>query len=343
LLDALKGYVEGNIYQRNHFFHNRFGVARKLFSEHLFKSLSVQAMPNRIIEVFATLGLFILIVIAKWAGMKDNSSLITIGAFMAATYKIIPGIVKIINTAGQMKIHESSISVMEVFKKKSNEHIEPTNEPIQSIVLSKLKFKYEEQEVLNDFSMTVNRGDFIGITGKSGKGKSTVFNLLLGFLTPLDGNIFINGSPVSTEKIKDYWSQVSYVRQQPFLIHDTIFRNITFEEEGDDEKALELVLKISGLIDMIDQSPDGLDKIITENGKNISGGQQQRIAIARAFYKNAELILLDEPFNELDEASTILLLQHLKDISSKGKMVVMITHDKKCLSYCNKIISLDEQ
>ena len=80
-----------------------------------------------------------------------------------------------------------------------------------------------------------------------------------------------------------------------------------------------------------------------ENGKNISGGQQQRIAIARALYKNADLVLLDEPFNELDEESEISLLEHFQDLAQKGKLIILITHNKKSLSYCNKIISLDEQ
>jgi ABC-type bacteriocin/lantibiotic exporter with double-glycine peptidase domain len=84
--------------------------------------------------------------------------------------------------------------------------------------------------------------------------------------------------------------------------------------------------------------------MIAENGKNISGGQQQRICIARALYKkDVELVLLDEPFNELDETSADLLVRHFKEMTSSGKIVIMITHDSKSLSYCNKIISLDEQ
>ncbi len=100
-------------------------------------------------------------------------------------------------------------------------------------------------------------------------------------------------------------------------------------------------MHISGLEELIKKFPEGHEKIITENGKNISGGQQQRIAIARALYKNAGLIILDEPFNELDEEATNSLLQHFKELAAAGKSVVMITHDKKSLSYCNKIVSLD--
>ena len=197
--------------------------------------------------------------------------------------------------------------------------------------------------VLKNFCLSLEKGDFLGITGESGKGKTTVLNLLLGFLTPDNGEIFINGVKVNSPAIKKYWPAISYVRQQSFFIHDTALRNITFEEEGHDKNNLDVALEVSGAMGMIEQFPERLDKIITENGKNISGGQQQRIALARAVYKNADLILLDEPFNELDEASSITLLKHFKDLTANGKMVIMITHDKQSLSYCNKIVSLDEQ
>ena len=110
LLDALKGYVESNVYNRNRFFLNRFTNSRRKFSTYLFDSLALQNMPNRIIEIFAVLGLFMLILIAKWNGNDGSAMLITIGAFMAAAYKIIPGIVKVINTSGQMKAYEFSIN-----------------------------------------------------------------------------------------------------------------------------------------------------------------------------------------------------------------------------------------
>jgi len=343
LLDALKGYVEGNIYQRNDFFFHRFSNARQIFSKYLFDSLSIQTMPNRIIETFAILGLFILILIAKWSGVNDNSTLITIGAFMAGAYKIIPGIVKIINAGGQMRAYEFSFTDIIPDPNKAEVEKKVADNFIHSIQMKNINFQYGENAVLNNFSLTVKKGDFIGITGKSGKGKTTTLNLLLGFLSPVRGEIMINDYPVSPKEIKNYWPDIAYVRQQSFLIHDTILRNIILTEDEPDKAKLDQAIKFSGIKDFIESFPEKLDKMITENGKNISGGQQQRITIARALYKNADLILLDEPFNELDEASTAALVNHFYELVASGKMVIMITHDSKSLSCCNKIISLDEQ
>lgn len=344
LLDALKGYVEGNIYNRNDFFMRRFISSRQKFSASLFESISIQNMPPRVIEIFAVLGLFILIAIAKWSGNNDSMALITVGAFMAAAYKIIPGIVKIINTSGQIRAYEFSINDLV----QNNKPGKTTNEKtfpvaINSLQLRNLGFQYPNQPVLDNFNLTIKKGDFIGITGESGRGKTTILNLLLGFLKPQKGEILFDDLAVDTEEIKKYWPFISYVRQQAFFIHDTILRNITLEEDSHDKENLQNALKVSGLNEFIAKFPEGLDKIITENGKNISGGQQQRIAIARALYKNADLILLDEPFNELDEASTVSLAEHFRQLSKEGKTIILVTHDKKSLSYCTKIISLDEQ
>jgi ABC-type multidrug transport system fused ATPase/permease subunit len=344
LLDALKGYVEGNIYNRNGFFLRRFLHYRRQFSVNLFDSLSLQGLPGRVIEIFAVLGLFILIVIAKWSGNGDSNTLITVAAFMAAAYKIIPGVVKVINLAGQMKAYEhSSDELKQMPNAEENiiKNISPLN--IRSVELKNINFQYSGQVVLNDLSFSVRQGDFLGIGGASGIGKTTIFNLLLGFLKPASGEMLINNSNVNPEMAKEYWPAISYVRQQSFFMYDTILRNITLEEDNHDKDGLAFAMKVSGLDKLVETYPEGLEKMITENGKNISGGQQQRIAIARALYKKADLILLDEPFNELDEASTLSILEHCRELCANGKMVIMITHDKESLAFCNKTISLHEQ
>lgn len=342
LLDALKGYVEGNIYNRNEFFAQRFITHRKNFSKYLFNLLSIQSMPGRMIEIFAVLGLFLLIAIAQWSG-NNNTALVAIGAFMAAAYKIIPGIVKVINISGQIRAYEfSSSDLIQKNIEKKEEHVAPCT-CIHSIRFKNIHFQYGRLTVLNNFNFCISKGDFIGITGKSGRGKTTLLNLLLGFLEPAKGEIYINDCVADMKNIKNYWPSIAYVRQQPFLIHDTLLRNITLSEKERNKCSTQNALEVSGLNDLIAQFPEGVQKVITENGKNISGGQQQRIALARAAYKNADLILLDEPFNELDEASEIAMLEHFNELSKSGKIIIMITHDKQSLTYCNKVISLDEQ
>ncbi|HET6994131.1 MAG TPA: ABC transporter ATP-binding protein [Chitinophagaceae bacterium] len=341
LLDALKGYVESNIYGRNDFFLNRFVGSRKKFSTSLFNSTSLQTMPARIIEIFAVLGLFLLIAIAKWSGSQDSSYLITIGAFVGAAYKIIPGIVKIINLSGQIKAYGFSLADLTQNNKPiTPDKVNATASGIDSIELKNVNFKYDQQPVLTAFSLSIQKGDFIGISGDSGKGKTTILNLLLGFLEPLSGEILINNRSANKEDIRACWPQVAYVKQQSFFIHDTVLRNITLEEENHDPQKLQIALAASGLDKLTREWPEGLEKLIAENGKNISGGQRQRIAIARALYKDAQLIILDEPFSELDEESECLVLQNFRTLSQQGKTILLVTHNANALSACNKLVKL---
>ena len=341
LLDALKGWVESNIYNRNDFFRRRFVESRKKFSKSVFESISIQNLPPRIIEIFAVLGLFILIAIAKWSSANDADHLITIGAFIGAAYKIIPGIVKIINISGQIHAYGFSVegiapSVTTAARNKENK----ISRGFHSLQLRSVGFNYDQHSVLDNFSFSMEAGDFAGITGESGKGKTTVLNLILGFLEPVKGQIIINGIPARPDEIQDCWPFISYVRQQSFLINGTMLHNVTLEEHDHDPDRLQFALEASGINKICGTWAEGLNKMITENGKNISGGQRQRIAIARALYRNSEFFILDEPFSELDEESECALLETFRQLSQKGKMVLLITHNRKSLSYCNKVVGL---
>src|SRR5690606_22894154 len=121
------------------------------------------------------------------------------------------------------------------------------------------------------------RGQMLGISGQSGIGKTTLLHLLIGLLEPESGTISINDTPWNAEKLRRYWSCMAYSRQQPFFIYDSVLRNITLEETGHNEERLKTAMQVSGLDKVIQAFPEGVEKIITENGKNISGGQQQRI------------------------------------------------------------------
>jgi ABC-type bacteriocin/lantibiotic exporter with double-glycine peptidase domain len=136
---------------------------------------------------------------------------------------------------------------------------------------------------------------------------------------------------------------MSYRKHTYLLNNEPIIKTIRINKEHYNEARLKEVIASTGLLPFISKFPEGIQKIITEGGKNVSGGQRQRITIARALYKNADLIILDEPFNELDEESEMVLLAHFKKLAHYGKIILLITHNRTSLSFCNKIISLDEK
>ena len=144
-------------------------------------------------------------------------------------------------------------------------------------------------------------------------------------------------------EIKKYWPEFAYVRQQSFLLHDSLHQNIVLDDAIDPKNGVDSVVKKAGLHSYVAQYPEGVLKTITENGKNISGGQQQRIAIARALYKDASVLLLDEPFNELDESSEKKLLEYFKELAANGKIVLLVTHNSDSLRACDNVIDLNEQ
>jgi ABC-type multidrug transport system fused ATPase/permease subunit len=342
LQEALAGYIESNIYDKNTWFLERYITWQQQYNRHLADYLVVQGTPGRVIEIFALLGLFILISIGNGATTATTSSVVTLGAFLAAAYKIIPGIVKILNISGQMNAYAFTLKDLEEPGKTQSEKAVQQTDPVQRIQLNNVGFRYNGQTVLNNFNLQVDAGTLVGISGASGKGKTTLLNLLLGFLDPHSGEILINGSAADIQTRQQYRKYIAYVKQQTFLVHDTILRNIVLDEKIVDEQKLANAIRLSGLDELIKNYPEKLDKVITENGKNISGGQRQRIALARAFYKDATTIILDEPFNELDEQSECTILTHLKQFAASGRLIILITHHSKSLAFCNKTISLDE-
>src|SRR4030095_2761932 len=323
LQEALSGFIESNIYNKNDFFLKRYANYHQKFNSHHSDLLITQGIPSRMIEVFALFGLFILIALNKWSGNADGTMIITIGAFMAAAYKIIPVIVKILNINGQINTYSQAVfDLAEVTPSgATSEEIDQTKTG-QSIEFTNVSFGYKPEILFDNLNLSVKQGDFLGIAGLSGKGKTTILNLLLGFLKPDSGEIIVNGKPLNDIALQQHWAAISYVKQQTFLLHDTISRNIALTNGPVDEKKLKKVIKATGLDEMIEAFPEKADKMIMEAGKNISGGQRQRIALARDLHKDSDIIILDEPFNELDEKSEHCLLNHLKHLTYGGKLII---------------------
>ncbi|HCN82243.1 MAG TPA: hypothetical protein DIT07_01295 [Sphingobacteriaceae bacterium] len=343
LQESLSAYIESNIYDKNEFFKNRYHRYQVQLNKYLSAQQIIQGLPARLVEIFAVMGFFILILLNRFSEGSSTISILTIGVFMGASYKIIPGIVKILNSIGQMRAYEFTVDDLLTEKRKTSvisNQIDPPH--LTSIEFTQVGFDFKKHKLFKPVNFKITQGDFIGIAGASGKGKTTLINLLLGFLEPTDGDIAINGKEENKWGRQRYWKRISYLKQQPFFIHDTVLKNIILSDNSYDASRLDQAISISGSESLISQLPDGLNELIRENGKNLSGGQRQRIMLARALYKDFDLLILDESFSEMDEKSENVILNQLKELSKKGKMILFITHNSSSLSFCDEIISLDE-
>lgn len=339
LREALEGFVESNIYDKNKKFVQRYYSVQSHLNQYIADMQIMQGLPSRFFETFAVFGLFVLIMAGNYSS-ENTTNIFKLGAFVAAAYKIIPGIARIINLSGMIKTYSYILPALGTGKVFDFKKVTDGSPPsIHSLEFRDVCFSYYGINVFSNLNFKIKKGMLAGITGKSGRGKTTLINVLFGFLSPENGNIFVNGKLTDTEGRKKFWKHIAYVKQEPFILNDSVRNNITLFDEDNNEEKLKLAIKSSCLTELIEQYPRGVDTIISEAGKNISGGQKQRIAIARALYKNADIIVLDEPFNELDQLSETKLLQNLKCLS-KDKIIILITHSSKGLSFCDLVIKL---
>ncbi|NCD69059.1 ATP-binding cassette domain-containing protein [Mucilaginibacter agri] len=340
LKESLSAYIESHIYNKFTFFSDRYIKHQQQLNANLADLQSIQVLPSRLFEVFAIAGIFIIIFINSHNGNGDN--LIAVGVFMAAAYKIIPGLVNIISYTGQIRAYEHVLNNMLPEVEQADITDFEDLEPIHKIEFKAVKFSYKERKIFETLNLQLSASDFAGISGFSGRGKTTLINMLLGFIEPHGGQISFNQQPADAYLRAAYRERISYVKQSVLLLHDSIFKNIVLTDGLYSEVRLNNALRISGLDTLIAEYPEGIHKLVTENGNNLSGGQRQRIMLARALYKNFDLLILDEPFNELDDEAEQRILNALKLLTQDGKMILFITHNQQSLAYCNKIITLDE-
>jgi len=202
-----------------------------------------------------------------------------------------------------------------------------------------LHYKINGKSILNGVSFNIRKGDFIGIVGESGSGKTTLLHLVANLLSPTTGVIAQCNPLIKNKKIV---SNISLVDQETAILNDTLRNNIAFGCDASriDDKKIVKAMSLSGLSIFHENLKFGLDHILSDDGLNISGGERQRIGLARAIYANKDLLLLDEPSSALDKHNTETILKSLVDIS-RSKGVLVISHNRDFLRYCNKVYEMN--
>ncbi len=236
--------------------------------------------------------------------------------------------------------------IQEIVDKKSAEQQSeslPQWNSASMLTMNNVSFHYEDhtESGLVDLQFTLTGIKKIGIIGASGAGKSTMIDLLAGFLSPSKGEILIDGKKLSSLSQNDWHRQLTYIPQHPYLFHDTILNNIRFYYPEAAKSEVENAVRAAGLHKLIEELPNGLETTIGEGGRTISGGQEQRIALARAFLGNRPILLLDEPTAHLDIETEADLKETMLRLF-EGKLVFLATHRLHWMRDMDQILVLNQ-
>jgi len=226
-------------------------------------------------------------------------------------------------------------------KNLTGEHLAPK----KHIRLDSVVFSYPDKEepALKNMDITIPVNRVVGLVGASGSGKSTAIDLLLGLMSPQQGQLLIDDKPITEKNVRAWQNSLGFVPQSIFLADSSIRENIAFglPPEAVDEEKVNRAANMAHLEELLDELPHGLDTRVGERGVQLSGGQRQRIGIARALYHDADVLVLDEATSALDGITEKLVMDAIHDFSGK-KTIIMIAHRLTTVRQCDSIYLLEQ-
>lgn len=321
---------------------SRFGVlSRRLFG-HTMKTIRSQEKVGPLVEFMgvSAMGGLILFVVATQRSMSDMV------VFFGALATFYSPVKKLANL--HVMIEKTSIGVdrlMKVLDEKPS--VTECSNPVelrafnQSITFENVSFAYDQSKVIDRLNLTIPRGQKLGIAGESGSGKSTLINLFFRFFDPTEGAIKLDNEDYRQYSQKDLRQLMALVSQDVVVFDQTVYDNIGCGKEGSSNEAIQMAAKNAHANGFIEKLPGGYDTILGERGTSLSGGQRQRISIARAFVRNAPILVLDEATAALDSASEAEV-QNAIDALAKDRTVICIAHRLSTLKQMDRIIVLSE-
>lgn len=211
---------------------------------------------------------------------------------------------------------------------------------VSRIDVENVNFAYGEEQILSDVSLSVKKGEILGIHGRSGSGKSTLLKLLMRFYDPKSGSIKINGETLPNINTCSLRDNMAYITQQTYIFNETIEENIRLARRDATLEEIMEAAKKASIHDFILSLPQGYQTKMTELGGNLSDGEKQRIGIARAFLHNAPIILLDEPTSNLDSLNEAMILKSLLNVKAE-KLIILVSHRQSTMAICDQVIGIE--
>lgn len=343
--ESFGGIKEIKIFNKESFFFKKF-YNEVFFAANLDRKQNIISnLPKYFFEVLAVVSLSLII----WISLYDSGSsfkeiLPKIALFGAATFRLMPSFNRIISSKQILKFQQASINILYDENIKLNKELvlqskKEKNFNFENLIFKNVSFKYpsSNNQVLENVDLDIKKGNSYGIGGKSGSGKSTLIDLMLGLIEPTKGKITINNNDNVKNLGKLWLDKITYVPQKIYLFDNSLKNNICLEEKDKIDKfRLSNAIRLSGLDELIEKLDYGIDTIVGERGEKLSGGQIQRIGIARALYNLSDIIILDEATNALDTSSETKILKNLFNIEG-NKTIILISHKLSVLKNCNMI------
>jgi ATP-binding cassette subfamily B protein len=335
--------------QNEDYFYKRFSLSTDSSSRSSFYIQLVSDLPKSYIELIILVIVFSLLLIFYFFFNVSKQEIISmLGLFVIGMFRLLPSCNKVINSINNIRFNYSSVDLI------SSELLKPQNLIVSnyssdnflfkdSIKFININFSYSSNKklVLKNINLIIKKNESIGIFGSNGSGKSTLLNIMCNLLQPTAGQIYVDNKPLN-QIGNAYKKKIGYVSQKTMLVDGSIIENVIFgiEEKNYNYKLFDFVIEKSNLKNFLSQLPDGKYTYIGEKGSNLSGGQQQKIGIARALYKNPEILILDEATSALDEDSENEILNTIKDLKKK-LTIIIVSHKKSVFDGCDKIYKLD--
>lgn len=306
----------------------KFEKENKNVFKYLLKQVKINALTSPIMEILGSIAIGLVIYIGGTEVIEGRMSVGAFFAFATALFMLYTPIKKISKLYNQAQdaivANERMFELLNSKPSIVSGDIE-LKEKIEHLSIINTSLKYGDRVVLKSVSAGVDRGESIALVGDSGAGKSSLVNLLVRFYDPSQGEIIINGKyNIKELTLTSLHKRVAYVTQQIYIFNDTIAQNVAYGQEFNEEKIIEALRKAFAL-EFIEKLEDGIYTILNENGDNLSGGQRQRIALARAIYKEADILILDEATSALDNKSELLIQKALEELK-ENMITITVAH-----------------
>jgi ABC-type multidrug transport system fused ATPase/permease subunit len=305
----------------------------------------VSALPRLWLEFLAVVGLSALVFLIIYEGKKPETMIPTLGLFATAAFRLMPSANKVLVAVQNLRYCLPVVNTLYAEKQTialSEDGEEQSSDALifeKTLIFDHVSYAYQETDstVLSDLSFCIKKGSCVGFIGASGAGKSTLINVLLGLLTPTKGRVLVDEVDIQSN-VRGWQNLVGYVPQSVFLMDDTLRNNIAFglRDKEIDESAISRAVEAAQLSSFVASLPDGLSTNVGERGVRLSGGQCQRIGIARALYHDPPVLVLDEASSALDTETEAAFMAAVNCLRN-DKTIVMVTHRLSTVSQCDEL------